>query len=67
MGYSNTAPSLSDEVRYRLFIRLIESTLQHNPAMVNILQLFNWTRMATLSSSQDFVIDVSNDQLILNN
>jgi ABC-type branched-subunit amino acid transport system substrate-binding protein len=65
MAYTTTSPEMSDQQKYPYFTRTIESTSLHNPAIVKILRLYGWKRVAIISEDADFVIGVSVVMVIL--
>ena len=50
---------LSNREKYPLFARTIETTALHNPAMMKVIELFGWTRVATITTDTEFVLPVS--------
>lgn len=65
VAYSVTSPVLSDSSKYPYFARTIESTALHNPAILKILKLYDWKKVATISQVSEFVIGVSICVIIL--
>ena len=55
---------MSDSEKYPYFARTIESTALRNPAMIQVLNYFNWTKVAIISQNLDYVLPVSQDELI---
>ena len=50
---------LSNREKYPLFARTIETTALHNPAMMKVIELFGWKRVATITTDTEFVLPVS--------
>ena len=48
IGYSTTSPLLSDKARFPLFFRTSPSETLTNPAIVAVLQVFGWKRIAII-------------------
>ena len=55
---------MSDSEKYPYFARTIESTALRNPAMIQVLNYFNWTKVAIISQNLDYVLPVSQEKII---
>lgn len=54
ISYSATSPSLSDFVTYPYFFRTVASDALQALAMVDFIQEYNWTQVATLAGSDTY-------------
>ena len=48
LSFADTNPELSDRSKYPRFFRNVPSDSDYNPARVQLLKHFNWTRVGTL-------------------
>lgn len=59
VGYTTTAPYFANKESFPLFARTMEATLLHNAAIIKILERFNWTRVAKIVPTTEYVMAVS--------
>ena len=50
IGYSATSRDLTDKNRFRYFVRVVPADELQAQAMIHILQKYNWTYVAAVST-----------------
>ncbi|XP_022781204.1 gamma-aminobutyric acid type B receptor subunit 2-like isoform X3 [Stylophora pistillata] len=63
VGFSNTSPKLSDDIRFPFYSRICSSETLNNFAIVNLLKHFKWKRVAILVQ-QDHIFTKTKENLV---
>jgi len=54
ISYASTSASLSDKTRYDYFVRTVPPDVLQAKALVDIVQVFNWTYVSTVQSEGEY-------------
>ncbi|XP_072048870.1 gamma-aminobutyric acid type B receptor subunit 1-like [Amphiura filiformis] len=63
MSYSASSPSLSNRVQYPYFYRTIMPDTMFNPARIQLIKYFGWTRVATIHENYE-IFSLAIDNLL---
>ena len=58
MSYSSASPALSDKTKYKRFFRVFPPESSFNPAKFDLLDMFNWKKVATLNYVGDEIFSI---------
>ncbi|XP_045213752.2 gamma-aminobutyric acid type B receptor subunit 1-like isoform X2 [Mercenaria mercenaria] len=61
LSYSSSSPILSDRKRFPKFFRLTLPDQKHNPARIDLMNEFNWKKVATINQALEFFSSVMDD------
>ncbi|XP_063990273.1 gamma-aminobutyric acid type B receptor subunit 2 isoform X2 [Diachasmimorpha longicaudata] len=61
VSFGSTAPALSDQSEFPLFIRTVAPDSSHNPARIALIKHFGWDTVTTLSQTGDMYSLAVND------
>lgn len=66
VSYGSTAPALSDQSEYPLFVRTVAPDSSHNPARISLIKFFRWDTITALSQNSDKYSLVNQNHLSFN-
>ena len=58
LSYSSASPALSDKTKYKRFFRVFPPESSFNPAKFDLLDMFNWKKVATLNYVGDEIFSI---------